>query len=158
MTLVLSDHNITVVNALRSAAQKASMDFNVVKFFADVGYAEASLIRFATSGHVDLAALAAKASDSLSRAALPPGAAPAPAAMQQAPASPAQRYTAAKELMNGLAVDAAGLRSVLFVLQLERSATLADLAALLPRFETLVSKRVGAFAAQAMVAQMRNVL
>jgi hypothetical protein len=167
MTLELSDRNIAVVNSLRSAAQKASIDFNIVKFFADVDYAQSSLARFASSGNSALAALADKASDSLLRPALPmprfdvtlplgpPGTQPT---RSPAPASSALRYTAAKELMNGLAVDAAGLRSVLFVLQLERTTTLADLAALLPRFEKLVGKRVGPVAAQAMAAQMRNVL
>jgi hypothetical protein len=85
------------------------------------------------------------------------------AARQMLPPKPAQRassmrYAAAKELMNGLVVDAVGLRSLLFVLSLEKTSSLADLAALLPRFEKLVSKSVGPVAARTMTAQMRKVL
>jgi hypothetical protein len=167
MTLALSDHNISLVNALRNVARRASFDFNVVKFFADDTYAKASLVRFQNSGHSELAALADQAGDSLL-----PAVEPAPiagnlastmAARQVLPPKPAQRassmrYAAAKELMNGLVVDAVGLRSLLFVLSLEKTSSLADLAALLPRFEKLVSKSVGPVAAGTMTAQMRKVL
>jgi hypothetical protein len=167
MTLVLSDRNIALVNSLRQGALKASIDFNVVKFFADVDYAKASLARFVGSGNAALVALADQANDSMfepviqARMAevLPAVAAPAVgAALKAAPSFSPARYAAAKELMNGLVVDAAGLRSLLFVLKLESSSSLADLVALLPRFEKLVSKTVGPVAAHAMAAQIRKVL
>lgn len=167
MTLALSDQNISLVNALRNVAQRASFDFNVVKFFADDTYAKASLVRFQNSGHSELAALADQAGDSLLPAIEPTPIAevlPSVAATRKvAPPKPAQltsttRYAAAKELMNGLVVDAVGLRSLLFVLSLEKTSSVADLAALLPRFEKLVGKSVGPVAARAMTAQMRRVL
>jgi hypothetical protein len=167
MTLALSDHNISLVNSLRNVAQRASFDFNIVKFFADDDYAKSSLVRFKTSGNSELAALADKAVSSLLQPAvhtrhaevLPTAAATeVRLAPKAAPAASTVRYAAAKELMNGLVVDAAGLRSLLFVLSLESSSSLADLVALLPRFEKLVSKSVGPVAAQAMTAQIRKVL
>jgi hypothetical protein len=158
MTVVLNERNIVLVNSLRNAALKSSTDFNTLKFFADVEYAQASLSRFAMSGVPELAALAAGARDSLFA---PATAAPAeekkPAATTVRLSSP-QRYIAAKELMNGLVVDAVGLRSVFFVLQLERTCVAADLEALMPRFHKLIAKRVGDVVASAMVAQVRRVI
>ncbi len=167
MTVALNDSNIALVNSLRRGAQKASIDFNVVKFFADLDYARTSLARLAGSGNSALVALADEASDSMFE---PTG----PAVLAEAlPALAARtthttpkttrsvdpvRYAAAKELMNGLVVDAVGLRSLFFVLKLERTASLADLGALLPSFEKLVSKSVGAVAARAMAMQIRKVL
>jgi hypothetical protein len=167
MTLALSDNNISLVNALRNVARKASIDFNIVKFFADVDYAKSSLARFASSGNSELAALASQATDSLFQPDAPTQRVePAPTldakaalpAVKVAEPMSTTRYVAAKELMNGLVVDAAGFRSLLFVLQLEQSASTADLVALLPRFERLVSKTVGPVAAQAMTLQIRQVL
>jgi hypothetical protein len=164
MTVALSDRNIALVNSLRRGAQKASIDFNVVKFFADLDYAKTSLARFAGSGNSALVALADEASDSMFEhtvqavvAEALPAVAPSTAARTARSVDPV-RYAAAKELMNGLAVDAVGLRSVFFVLKLESTASLADLAALLPSFEKLVSKSVGPVAAQAMAMQIRKVL
>jgi hypothetical protein len=168
MTFALSDHNISLVNTLRNVARRASFDFNVVKFFADDTYAQASLVRFKDSGHSELAALADQAGDSLLPAIEQAPAAQAMptvavAARQPPPRPTAQaasttRYAAAKELMNGLVVDAVGLRSLLFVLSLENTSSVAELAALLPRFEKLVSQSVGPVVARAMTVQMRRVL
>lgn len=167
MTVVLNERNIVLVNSLRNAALKSSTDFNTLKFFADFEYAKASLARFALSGVPELVALAARARDSLldpASAAVPaPDAAPAPtrepkpAPTAVRPSSP-QRYTAAKTLMNGLVVDAVGLRSVFFVLQLERTCVAADLEALMPRFHKLIAKGVGDAVASIMVAQVRKVI
>lgn len=167
--LVLNERNIDLVNSLRNAAMKASADFNAVKFFADFEYARACLARFATSGVPELAALAGRASENLFRqpaAERPQVALPEPVRAQAPAAAPiveviaptSNRYTPAKELMNGLAVDAAGLRSMLFVLQLERASCTADLIALLPRFQKLLSRSIGEMAAGVMVEQVRRVL
>jgi hypothetical protein len=165
MTVVLNERNIVLVNSLRNAALKSSTDFNTLKFFADFEYARASLSRFVMSGVPELAALAAGARDSLfdpASAAAPdvsraPAKEPKPAATAPRLTSP-QRYIAAKELMNGLAVDAVGLRSVFFVLQLERTSVAADLEALMPRFHKLIAKSIGDAVASLMVAQVRKVL
>jgi hypothetical protein len=164
MTVALSDRNIALVNSLRRGAQKASMDFNVVKFFADLDYAKTSLARFAGSGNSALVALADEASDSMFEPTVQAVVAEAlPAVAARSTPKAAQfadpvRYAAAKELMNGLVVDAVGLRSLFFVLKLESTSSLADLGALLPSFEKLVSKSVGTVAARAMAMQIRKVL
>jgi hypothetical protein len=165
MTVVLNERNIVLVNSLRNAALKSSTDFNTLKFFADFEYAKASLSRFAKSGVPELANLAAKARDNLFEpaSAAAPGAARTPAEEPKpaAPAvrlSPPQRYLAAKELMNGMVVDAVGLRSVFFVLQLECTAVAADLEALMPRFHKLIAKSVGDAVASIMVGQVRKVI
>ena len=165
--IVLNEHNINLVNSLRNAAMKSSADFNVVKFFAEFEYASARLALFATSGVPELATLAGRVAENLFRQPverLQPAAQQAPARAQAEPLfvkplvpSPS-RYISAKELMNGLAVDAAGFRSLLFVLQLENTSCTADLVALLPRFQKLLAARVGATAATAVVDQVSRVL
>lgn len=166
--VVLSTQNIDLVNSLRNEAAKSKAEFNVVRFFAEPEYAATCLRQLAESGMPRLAMLAREASDTLfgaspttatGRNTTPPGGGAGTSAFVEelAPSAP-RRYTPAKELMNGMAVDAAGLRSVLFVLQLERTSTVEDLRALLPRFEKLLSKTVGPIAASAMVGQVRQLL
>jgi hypothetical protein len=165
MTIAINQRNMVVVTAVRNAALKVSAEFNTVRFFSDVDYARASLMRLSMSGVPELAALAAGARDSLFApvsAVAPAGArAPAdeanPAAIAVGPSSP-QRYMAAKALMNVMVVDAAGLRSALFVLSLERTSVAADLEALLPRFHKLIARNVGDAAASVLVTQVRNAL
>jgi hypothetical protein len=165
MTVVLNQRNMVVVTALRNAALKASAEFNTVRFFADIDYAKASLSRLSMSGVAELAALAAGARDSLfapvsaaeSGGMRKPADEPNAAATAVASSSP-QRYIAAKALMNVMVVDAAGLRSVFFVLQLERTSVAADLEALLPRFHKLIARNVGDATASVLVTQVRQAL
>lgn len=176
MVPVLTEHNIVLVNSLRNVALKSSADFNAVKFFADFNYAKDCLSRFEHSGIPELSALARKAADALFGPPAPrPAVAPpqhqlqaeapllnhpeeaaAPLGAPAKPLSDFQRFMAAKELVNSLVVDAVGLRSFFFVLQLERCNTGADLAALMPKFQQLLAKGMGAFAADAVVAQVKR--
>lgn len=176
MVPVLTEYNIVLVNSLRNVALKSSADFNAVKFFADLGYAKDCLSRFEHSGIPELSALARKATDALfgppaPRAAVVPPQrsvhadvrqpnhpeeAAAPLAAEFKPLTDFQRFMAAKELMNSLVVDAVGLRSFFFVLKLERCNAGPDLAALMPQFQRHLSKGMGAFAADAVVAQVRR--
>ena len=167
MTPVLSERNIVLVNSLRNAALKSSSDFNAVKFFADFKYAKECLLRFERSEVPELAALAVRAKESLFRPAPParPAAsveiAPMPAAQpanEPAAMTAGERFTATKELMNGLVVDAVGLRSFFFVLKLERCDNAADLKHLLPAFHKLLAKGMGAYAADMVMAQVRRTL
>jgi hypothetical protein len=153
-----------LVNSLRNAALKSSADFNAVRFFADLDYARHSLARFAASGIPELVSLASRASESLFRTAPQPAAktverlTPSAGAAQSHRLTESQRFVAAKELMNGLVVDAAGFRSVLFVLKLERASTCADLANLIPKFQDVLARSVGQVAAVAMTNQVRALL
>lgn len=169
MTPVLSERNIVLVNSLRNAALKSSSDFNAVKFFADLSYAKECLVRFERSEVPELAALAVRAKESLFRVAphpavlpvAPLGVAPLPAALpanEPAAMAVGERFTATKELMNGLVVDAVGLRSFFFVLKLERCASTEDLKDLLPAFHKLLAKGMGGYAADMVMAQVRRTL
>lgn len=174
--LVLNTRTIDLVNSLRNEAAKSKAEFNVLRFFAEPDYASTCLRQLTDSGMPRLASLAREAAATLfspptlggDDAAISPGiasaqragrpAAPTAVFVEELAPSAARRYTPAKELMNSLAVDAAGLRSVLFVLQLERTSTVNDLQGLLPRFEKLLAKSVGSIAASAMTEQVRQVL
>jgi hypothetical protein len=158
MTVVLNQRNMIVVNSLRHAALKASTEFNSARFFSDGEYAKASLSRLSMSRIPELAALAKGARESLfASSAVAPIDTSKAASVAPAPSLP-QRYVAAKELMNGMAVDAAGLRSALFVLTLERTSVAADLEALLPRFHKLIARGVGDAAASILVSQVRSAI
>ena len=161
MSLALNDYNLVLVNSLRNVALKSSADFNAVKFFADFNYAKACLATFAKSGIPELAALAARANEAL----FSPSKNHEPLLeIADAKASPlpvlrsGQRFTAAKELMNSLVVDAVGLRSVLFMLKLERCMTSTNLIDLMDPFRKLLTKRVGSVVASSMTRQVHQLL
>ena len=161
MSLALNDYNLVLVNSLRNVALKSSADFNAVKFFADLNYAKTCLVTFAKSGIPELAELAARATEALFNPSKPLGS--LPNAMDVEAPSPqalgsGRRFTAAKELMNSLVVDAVGLRSVLFVLKLERCMTSTNLIDLMDPFRKLLTKRVGSVVASSMTRQVHQLL
>jgi hypothetical protein len=158
MTPTLNHRNLMLVNQLRNQALGASKDFNALRFFADVDYANATLVELSKSSSAELRALVVSARSAL----FPPA-----AALQQppAPAPPAakddgavQRFVTAKEMMNALVVDAAGLRSFFIVLKLERCSTMPDLVALLGDFERVLGRGAGAIIAAQMTQRMRALL
>jgi hypothetical protein len=165
MQLTLNNDSLVLANNLRGAAMRASNEFNIVHFFADLDYAKTCLAKFASSDVPELATLAAAAARTLF-----PGDASGPAktaATAQSPAetdtgaaglSAGQRFTAAKELMNGLAVDAVGLRSFFFVLKLEKCGSGKELFGLMDGFQKLLVKGIGETTASAMTVQVRQLL
>ena len=101
----------------------------------------------------------------------PPGAASRPVPQQAAsaagtaPASaPAsgnadpQKFLKAQKFMNDTIVDALGIRALMFTLKLEKCFTQADLEALLPDYERLLSKSRGDEIASALIARLRDLL
>lgn len=87
----------------------------------------------------------------------PPTQQPAPEPSQPVPAaSEHERFSAAKQFLNDTAVDALGLRAFFFTLKLEKCCTRADLAALLPDYEKVITKGSGAEVARTLKAQARS--
>jgi hypothetical protein len=76
----------------------------------------------------------------------------------ESPGGEYERFRAAKDFMNTTAVDAMGIKSFFFTLKLERSSTLADLAALLPDYNKGLAKSMGAEGAQVMVERVESLL
>lgn len=160
MALSLSERNIVLVNSLRNTARKRAIDFNFVKFFADSEYATTCLAKFENSDDAELSTLASMTNESLFQSfdSDPAGFDPFEPEEAPRPLSPQRRATAAKELMNGLVVDAVGLRSFLFVLKLERIQAAEDLLPLLPQFERLLTQKAGPIAARHVTQQVRSML
>ncbi len=75
-----------------------------------------------------------------------------------APLGEYERFRAAKDFMNVTVVDALGIKSFFFTLKLEKSSTLADLAALLPDYNKGLAKSMGAEGAQVMVERVESLL
>jgi hypothetical protein len=67
-------------------------------------------------------------------------------------------FRAAKAFMNGTIVDALGIRAFLFTLKLERCATAADLATLLPDYAHALSKKLDREAVRTLVDRTRELL
>jgi hypothetical protein len=68
------------------------------------------------------------------------------------------QFRLAKAFMNDTIVDALGIRAFAFTLRLERCATSADLANLLPDYTTALVKRLDREAARALVDRTRELL
>jgi hypothetical protein len=162
---LLNDQTISVVNSLRNMAVKAKVDFNAVRFFADAGYARHCIAACERSSRPELAALAGRASQALFGATAVTGTrepASQPVALpsqgEWAAEPQVEKFIAARTLMNNLAVDSSGLMSLAYVLRLERAASTSDLLALMPPLQKMVARRLGASAAQALMAQVSHVL
>jgi hypothetical protein len=158
MTPTLNHRNLMLVNQLRNQALGASKDFNALRFFADIDYANATLIELGKSSCAELRALVADARTALLPTPGAPQRPPAPAQPVAKDDSAVQRFVAAKELMNALVVDAAGLRSFFIVLKLERCSTMPDLVALMGHFERVLARGAGAIIAAQMTQRMRALL
>jgi len=69
------------------------------------------------------------------------------------------RFRAAKHFMNETAVDnLGGLKKFTFTLKLERCSVRADLANLLPDYESAMANSIGKDAASVLVSKMRTLL
>lgn len=68
------------------------------------------------------------------------------------------QFRVAKAFMNDTIVDALGIRAFMFTLKLERCATAADLATLLPDYAQALLKKVDREAVRAMVERARELL
>ena len=82
----------------------------------------------------------------------------APAATPASAAAPGRQFTEAKELMNRLAVEVAGIRATFFVLKLEKCMSRDDLLALLPAFHQVMVRGTGGTIAATMMAQVKGLL
>lgn len=110
---------------------------------------------FAQPGSVSALPVARPAAKAVAEAApAPAGAAPATTTA----ATPGERFTAAKALMNRVAVEAGGLRATFFVLKLEKCRSRDALLALLPAFHTSVARGAGTTVADTMTQQVRALL
>ena len=165
MTLILNNDNLVLANNLRGAAMRASNEFNIVRFFADTEYAKTSLAKFAGCDVPELSALASSAARilfpgdiSVPIKTVAPAQAVPKTSTSAADLSAGQRFTAAKELMNSLAVDAVGLRSFFFVLKLEKCGSGKELFGLMEGFQKLLGKGTGEVTASAMTVQVRQLL
>jgi hypothetical protein len=158
MTPTLNHRNLMLVNQLRNQALGASKDFNALRFFADIDYANATLIELGKSSSTELRALVVGARSALFPAPATPQQPPAPAAREAKDDSAVQRFVTAKEMMNALVVDAAGLRSFFIVLKLEKCSAMPDLVALLGDFERVLARGAGAIIAAQMTQRMRALL
>jgi len=161
MTLRLNDANLVLVSRLRHAALKSSADFSIASFFDDPVYADACLIAFDGCETPELSSLATQVLDARCEVWNEDASSEAtasPATHAEPRPSSAQRFTAAKELMNGLAVEAVGVRSFFFVLKLETCSTCAELSELLDAFQKLLAKGRGEVAASVMVQPVRQLL
>jgi hypothetical protein len=69
-----------------------------------------------------------------------------------------ERFRVAKKFMNDTAVDALGLRAFMFTLKLEKCATLADLAQLVPEYSRALVKARGKEVAGALRTRLRELL
>ncbi|HUS24900.1 MAG TPA: hypothetical protein VM369_08120 [Candidatus Binatia bacterium] len=80
----------------------------------------------------------------------------APAAAE--PDDPLERYRMAHQFMNDTVVAALGLKSYLFVLKMERCATLADLRTLSEEHRAAIAKALDASRAQLIHAQLLRII
>jgi hypothetical protein len=81
------------------------------------------------------------------------------AATATEPVDEYSRFRIAKQFMNETAVDnLGGLKKFTFTLKLERCAVRADLANLLPEYESAMSKEIGKDATGVLVTKMRTLL
>ena len=161
MSIALSNSNLLLINKLRNAGQKASVPVNIVKFFADRPYAQATLARCAASVNAELSRLAAEVERTLfgSGAAHDATSAATPSDTSQTQELNAtERFVAAKQFMTAAAADAAGLRSFLFVLKLEQTSNLADLHGLLGHFQKVLAKGIGWTIAQDITTRAARLL
>jgi hypothetical protein len=158
MSLALNDNNLMLVNRLRNQALKASNNFDAIRFFAEDDYAKSTLVELMNSANAELRQLAIGARAALFPA---PGEARPVRDLPIVPAAPAQdptatqRFIAAKELMNSLVVDAAGLRSFFFVLKLEQCNTMGTLGKLMGGFEQTLAKGAGKVIASQVCERVR---
>jgi hypothetical protein len=68
------------------------------------------------------------------------------------------QFRVAKAFMNETVVDALGIRAFMFTLKLERCATGADLASLLPDYAQVLAKKLDREAVRAMVERARELI
>ena len=80
---------------------------------------------------------------------------PASPVAEAVPEDPFQRFRMASGLIRELATDVLGLKSFFFMLKVEKCATVADLAPLVPELVQAVGKKRGAAAAREVEARLR---
>jgi hypothetical protein len=154
--LPMNELTIRLANDLRNLAEQSSAKFDVLKFFANADYARETIERLMTSELSALASLARNAHAALFTVAAEaeteapaarPAAAPARIARAQTALTPVQRFSAIKDLMTALSVDASGMASFLFILKLEKCSSIGELKNLLPALQKLLIKKRGESAA-----------
>ena len=80
------------------------------------------------------------------------------AAAADLPTDELERFRAAKAFMNDTIVDVLGIRAFLFTMRLERCATRADLAALLPDYAAALAKKREPAEADVLVQRTREMV
>jgi hypothetical protein len=165
VSIALSNSNLLLINQLRNAGQKASVPVNIVKFFADGQYAQVTLARCKVSVNAELRRLAGQVERSLfgstARSNADHDATPAATlgdTSQAEALNATERFVATKQFMTAAAADAAGLRSFLFVLKLEKTSSVADLQGLLGDFQKVLAKGVGWTIAQDITTRAARLL
>lgn len=83
---------------------------------------------------------------------------PAATAIESSPEDRVAAFRVAKAFMNDTIVDALGIRAFMFTLKLERCATGADLAELLPDYGQALLKKLDREAARALVERSRELV
>ncbi len=69
-----------------------------------------------------------------------------------------ERYSSAKQFMNDTMVDAAGLKSFMFTMKIERSDTMDSLRNLLPEYTRLIEKSASAYEAAVLIKRAKELL
>jgi hypothetical protein len=145
----MSELNIGLINELRNVAAKSSVKVDMVKFFAETSYAHDTVEQLMTSESSSLSDLARRAYASFFKTAADFASsarasnAPQMEAPRKAPMTQAERFSAIKDMMTHLAVDASRVTSLLFILKLEKCDSIDDLRDMYPALKKLLFKKRG---------------